>query len=146
MIFTYITGKDKDMLSFLPTIMMCFLTKEYVFSACPVNLFKKAYHRITNKRDLKSHNSTVSLRWYVLLFGLGSDMLFIIDHLRSISNFCQKAHQYWLSKEDISFCFTMLFLVYLTVTDRETSRKSYRISFACKDHVWELNSPMICRW
>ena len=30
---------------------------------------------------------------------------FPIDHLRSISIFCQEANQCWLSKENISFCF-----------------------------------------
>ena len=33
-------------------------------------------------------------------------MLSIIDHLRSTSIFCQKAHQCWLSKQNISFCFS----------------------------------------
>ena len=39
----------------------------------------------------------------VFVCGLDSDMLFIIDHLRNISIFCQL--QCWLSKENISFCF-----------------------------------------
>ena len=69
-----------------------------------VNVFNKAYHRITNERVLAVHNGTVSLRCYVFLCGLSSDMLFIIDCLKSISIFCQKANQCWLSKENISFC------------------------------------------
>ena len=31
--------------------------------------------------------------------GFGSDVLFTIDHLRSISFFCQNAHHDWLTKE-----------------------------------------------
>ena len=34
-------------------------------------------------------------------------MFFIIDHLISISIFCQKAHHCLLTKESISFCFTV---------------------------------------
>ena len=82
---------------------MCFLTKEwYGFPAYTVNLFIKAYHKITYKEDLKSHKSDVSLRWYAFLCGVGSDVLFTIDHLRSISFFCQNAHHDWLTKEYIS--------------------------------------------
>ena len=43
-----------DMFSYSLTAMMCFLTKEwYGFPAYTVNLFIKAYHRITFKEDLK---------------------------------------------------------------------------------------------
>ena len=60
----YITINDNDVLSYSLTTMMHFLTKEwYGFSAYTVNLFIKAYHRITYQEDLKSHKSTVSLRW-----------------------------------------------------------------------------------
>ena len=42
------------MLSYSLTTMMCFLTKErYGFTAYTVNLFIKAYHKITYKEDLK---------------------------------------------------------------------------------------------
>ena len=34
--------------------------------------------------------------------GFGSDVLFTIDYLRSISFFCQNAHHDWLTKEYIS--------------------------------------------
>ena len=48
------TKNDNDMLSYLLTTMMCFLTKEwYGFPAYTVNLFIKAYHKITYKEDLK---------------------------------------------------------------------------------------------
>ena len=53
---TFVNWKrnDNDMLSYLLTTMMCFLTKEwYGFSAYTVNLFVKAYHKITYKEDLK---------------------------------------------------------------------------------------------
>ena len=50
----YFTKNDNDMLSYSLTIMMCFLTKEWCgFLAYTVNLFIKAYHRITYKEDLK---------------------------------------------------------------------------------------------
>ena len=49
----------------------------------------------------------MSLRWYAFLCCLGSDMFFIIDHLRSISIFCQKAHHRSLTNESTSFCFTV---------------------------------------
>ena len=55
-----------------------FLTNEwYGFSAYHDNLFNKV-HRITNKRDLKvtCHNNTVSLRWYVFLWSLGSSVIY----------------------------------------------------------------------
>ena len=43
-----------DMLFYSVTTMMCFLTKEwYGFLAYTVNLFIKAYYRITYKGDLK---------------------------------------------------------------------------------------------
>ena len=52
--YRYLTINDNDMLSYSLTTMMCFLTKEwYGFSAYTVNLFIKAYHRITYKEDLK---------------------------------------------------------------------------------------------
>ena len=45
---------DNDMLSYSLTTMMCFLTKEwYGFPAYAVNLFIKAYHKITYQKDLK---------------------------------------------------------------------------------------------
>ena len=44
----------------------------------------------------------MSLRWYAFLCGFGSDVLFTINHLRSISFFCQNAHHNWLTKEYIS--------------------------------------------
>ena len=44
----------------------------------------------------------MSLRWCAFLCGFGSDVLFKIDHLRSISFFCQNAHHDWLTKEYIS--------------------------------------------
>ena len=48
------TINDKDMPSYSLTTMMCFLTKEwYDFPAYTVNLFIKAYHKITYKEDLK---------------------------------------------------------------------------------------------
>ena len=48
------TRNDNDMLSYSPTIMMWFLTKRMIwFSAYPFKLFINAYHRITNKMDLK---------------------------------------------------------------------------------------------
>ena len=48
------TINDNDMLSYSLTTMMWFLTKEwYGFPAYTVNLFIKAYHRITYKEDLK---------------------------------------------------------------------------------------------
>ena len=48
------TINDNDMLSYSLTTMMCFLTKEwYGFPAYTVNLFIKAYHKITYKEDLK---------------------------------------------------------------------------------------------
>ena len=50
----YITLNDNDMLSYSLTTMMCFLTREwYGFSAYTVNLFIKAYHKITYKEDLE---------------------------------------------------------------------------------------------
>ena len=80
------TINDNDMLSYSLTTMMCFLTKEwYGFPSCTVNLFIKAYHKITYKEELKLHKSDVFLRWYAFLCGFGSDVLFTIDHLRSIS-------------------------------------------------------------
>ena len=49
-----ITIKHNDMLFYSPTTMMFFLTKEwYGFPAYTVNLFIKAYQRITYKEDLK---------------------------------------------------------------------------------------------
>ena len=46
------TINDNDMLSYSLTTMMCFWTKEwYGFPAYTVNLFIKAYHRITYKED-----------------------------------------------------------------------------------------------
>ena len=88
------------LLSYSPQPWYVFdINNDMIFSAYSVNLFYKAYRRITNKRDLKSRDSTVSLRWYVFRCGLSSDMLFIIDHLRGKSIFCQKTHQCWLSKE-----------------------------------------------
>ena len=44
----------------------------------------------------------MSLRWYAFLCGFGYDVLFTIDHLRSISFFYQNAHHDWLTKEYIS--------------------------------------------
>ena len=60
--------------------------------------------------DFQCHNFMV----YVFLSGLDSDMLFIHDNLRSISIFCQKAYQCWLSKENISFCFTVAISIIVT--------------------------------
>ena len=91
------------MFSYSLTTMMCFLIKEwYGISAYTVNLFIKAYHRITYKEDLKPYKSVVSLIWYAFLCGFGYDVLFTIDHLRSISFFYQNAHHDWLTKEYIS--------------------------------------------
>ena len=50
----------------------------------------------------------MSLRWYAFLCGFGSDVLFTINHLRSISFFCQNAHHNWLTKEYISNWFLVL--------------------------------------
>ena len=49
------TVNDNDVLSYSLTTMMCFLRKEWYdfFSAYTANLFIKAYHRITYKKDLK---------------------------------------------------------------------------------------------
>ena len=48
------TINDNDMFSYSLTTMMCFLTKEWHgFSAHTVNLFIKAYQKITYKEDLK---------------------------------------------------------------------------------------------
>ena len=48
------TINDNEMLSYSLTTMVCFLTKEwYGFPAYTVNLFIKAYHKITYKEDLK---------------------------------------------------------------------------------------------
>ena len=44
----------------------------------------------------------MSLRWYAFLCGFSYDVLYTIDHLRSISFFYQNAHHDWLSKEYIS--------------------------------------------
>ena len=54
----------------------------------------------------------MSLRWYAFLCGFGSDVLFTINHLRSISFFCQKAHHDWLIKEYISNWFLVYKLEY----------------------------------
>ena len=115
------------MLSCSLTTMMCFLTKEwYSFPAYTVNLFIKAYHKITYKEDLKRlHKSSVSLRWYTFLCGFGSDVLFTIYHLRSISFFCQNAHHDWLTKEYISNWFLVILSVYfLGVVDLMTTLKN----------------------
>ena len=50
----------------------------------------------------------MSLRWYAFLCGFGSDVLFKINHFRSISFFCQNAHHDWLTKEYISNWFLVL--------------------------------------
>ena len=50
----------------------------------------------------------MSLRWYAFLCSFGSDVLFTIDHLRSISFFCQHAHHDWLTKEYISNLFLVI--------------------------------------
>ena len=48
------TVNGNNMLSFSLSTMMCFLTKDwYGFPAYTVNLFIKAYHKITYKEDLK---------------------------------------------------------------------------------------------
>ena len=47
----------------------------------------------------------MSLRWYAFLCGFGSDVLFKIDHLRSISFFSQNAYHDWLTNEYISTWF-----------------------------------------
>ena len=50
-----LTINDNDMLSYSLTTMMCFLTKEwYGFPVYTVNLFIKAYHKITYKEDLNN--------------------------------------------------------------------------------------------
>ena len=103
------TINNNDMLSYSLTSMMCFLTKEwYGFPVQTVNLFIKAYHRITYKEDLKSHKGAVSLRWYAFLCGFVSDVLFTIEHLRSISFFCQNVHHDSLTKEYISNWFLVI--------------------------------------
>ena len=53
----------------------------------------------------------MSLRWHAFLCGFGSDVLFKIDHLRSISFFCQNAHHDWLTKEYISNWFLVTFFL-----------------------------------
>ena len=108
-LFNIYTIVDNDMLSYSLTTMMCFLTKQwYGFPAYTVNLFIKAYHRITYKEDLKITWSAVSLRWYAFLCGFCSNMLFTIDHSRSISFFCQNAHHDWLTNDYISYWFLVI--------------------------------------
>ena len=55
----------------------------------------------------------MSFEWYVFLCGLSSDMSFKIDQKHI--NFHQNKHQCWLSKENISFCFTVLCPVHIKV-------------------------------
>ena len=47
--------------------------------------------------------------WDDFLCGFGSDVLFTIDHLNSISFFSQNAHQDWLTKEYITNWFLVLY-------------------------------------
>ena len=49
----------------------------------------------------KSHKYIVSLIIYAFPWVLGSDILFIIYHSKSISIFCQRTHRQWQSKERI---------------------------------------------
>ena len=95
------TSLETSAFCYSPTTMICFLTKElYMFSVYHVNLLNKAYHRIT-KGILKSHNSTVC-PWDDMFFyicGFRSSMLFMIDHLRRISIFCQKTHHVFYDKK-----------------------------------------------
>ena len=41
----------------------------------------------------------------------GSDVFFTIDHLRSISFFCENTHHDWLTKEYISNWFLVFFWI-----------------------------------
>ena len=75
--------------------------------------------RIRIERIKKSHKSDVSLRWYAFICGFGSDVLFTIDHLRSISFFCQNAHHDWLTKEYISNWFLVLHGRNWKITDNQ---------------------------
>ena len=74
--------------------------------------------RIRTERIKKSHKSDVSLRWYAFVCGFGSDVLFTIDHLRSISFFCQNAHHDWLTKEYISNWFLVKASKYIISTNK----------------------------
>ena len=65
----------------------------------------------------------MSLRWYAFLCGFGSDVLFTIDHLRSISFFCQNAHHDWLTKEYISNWFLVSFHFNVLTIENITSNK-----------------------
>ena len=81
------------MLSYALTTMMCFLTKEwYGFAAYTVNLFIKAYHKITYKEDFKITLKRCVLEMICFSCGFGYNISFKIDHVRSISFFCQNAH------------------------------------------------------
>ena len=66
----------------------------------------------------------MSLRWYAFLCGFCSDVLFTIDHLRSISLFCQNAHHDWLTKEYISNWF-LVFPPFFPVLDTLTAIRVY---------------------
>ena len=123
------------MLSYSLTTMMYFLTKEwYGFPAHTVNLFMKAYHKVTYKEDLKSHKSDVSLRWYAFLCGFGSDVLFTIDQLRSISFYCQNEHHDWLTKEYISNWFLVIKGIFIG-----------RVFNVSKKQCWKCG-VLRCKW
>ena len=64
----------------------------------------------------------MSLRWCAFLCGFGSDVLFTIKHLRSISFFCQNAHHDSLTKEYISNWFLVLSHQFVTWYLRSTSK------------------------
>ena len=89
----------------------------------------------------------MSLRWYAFICGFGSDVLFTIDHLRSISFFWQNAHHDWLTKEYISNWF-------LVLLDQSVEYLYSRLSCCWEwQPVPELDGPgvktvlvRICRW
>ena len=74
----------------------------------------------------------MSLRWYAFLCGFGSDVPFTIEHLRSISFFCQNAHHDWLIKEYISNWFL--------VFDEMGSTLHRALS------LWLLSHPVVLGW
>ena len=90
-------------LSFYFCLFVCFLflTKEQLWFSglyCPVNLFIKAYDRITYKEDLKITWKRCDLEMIGFSLWFWFWCAFITDHLRSISFFCQNAHHNWLTK------------------------------------------------
>ena len=97
------TINDNDMLSYSPTTMMCLMTKVwYGFPAYTVNLFIKVYQKITYKEDLKITYKRCVLEMICFSLWFFFYVFFTIDHLKSISFFCQNAHRDRLTKENIS--------------------------------------------